>query len=164
MNCSTHTFLQAIETIRKISERLPDTVILLGGYHATFAAEPILRGYPFIDYIIKGEAEEAIIDLLDCIEKGEKPHHVAGISFLDEGRHVSNELAVVQDLDALPMPDRQSACRSGVRLHHAGHSSDVRKIHHHLHFPRMPFQLFVLLVRGLLPSQMALPERRECRR
>ena len=53
MNCSTHTFLQAIETMRKISELLPDTVILLGGYHATFAAEQILRGYPFIDYIIK---------------------------------------------------------------------------------------------------------------
>jgi anaerobic magnesium-protoporphyrin IX monomethyl ester cyclase len=106
MNCSTHTFLQAIETIRKISERLPDTVILLGGYHATFAAEQILRGYPFIDYIIKGEAEEAIVDLLDCIESSKRPYQVAGISFLDEGRHVSNQLAIVQDLDALPMPDR----------------------------------------------------------
>jgi len=106
MNCSTHTFLQAIETIRKISERLPDTVILLGGYHATFAAEQILRGYPFIDYIIKGEAEEAMVELLDCIEAGKKPYQVAGISFLDEGKHVSNQLAIVQDLDGLPMPDR----------------------------------------------------------
>ena len=106
MNCSTHTFLQAIETMRKISELLPDTVILLGGYHATFAAEQILRGYPFIDYIIKGEAEEAMVDLLGCIESGRKPDHVAGISFLDEGRHVSNQIAIIEDLDALPMPDR----------------------------------------------------------
>ena len=106
MNCSTHTFLQAIETMRKISERLPETIILLGGYHATFAAEQILRGYPFIDFIIKGEAEEAMVDLLGCIESGRKPDQVAGISFLDEGRHVSNQIAIIEDLDALPMPDR----------------------------------------------------------
>jgi radical SAM superfamily enzyme YgiQ (UPF0313 family) len=106
MNCSTHTFLQAIETMRKISEMLPDTVILLGGYHATFAAEQILRGYPFIDYIIKGEAEEAMVDLMECIESGRKPDKVAGISYLDEGRHISNEIAVIKDLDSLPMPDR----------------------------------------------------------
>ena len=107
MNCSTHTFLQAIETTRRISERLPETVILLGGYHATFAAEQILRGYPFIDYIIKGEAEEAMVDLLGCIESGRKPDQVAGISFLDEGWHVSNQIAIIEDLDALPMPDRR---------------------------------------------------------
>jgi anaerobic magnesium-protoporphyrin IX monomethyl ester cyclase len=107
MNCSTHTFLQAIETIRKVSERLPDTIVILGGYHATFAAEPILRGYPFIDYIIKGEAEEAMVDLLDCIESGRKPDKVAGISYLDEGRHVSNQIAIIEDIDALPMPDRK---------------------------------------------------------
>ena len=106
MNCSTHTFLPAIETMRKISERLPDTVIILGGYHATFAAEQILRGYSFIDYIIKGEAEEAMVDLLGCIESGRKPDQVAGISFLDEGRHVSNQIAIIEDLDALPKPDR----------------------------------------------------------
>jgi anaerobic magnesium-protoporphyrin IX monomethyl ester cyclase len=107
MNCSTHTFLKAIETIRKVSERLPDTVIVLGGYHATFAAEPILRGYPFIDYIIKGEAEEAMVDLLGCIESGRRPDQVPGISYLDEGRHVSNQIAIVEDIDALPMPDRK---------------------------------------------------------
>jgi anaerobic magnesium-protoporphyrin IX monomethyl ester cyclase len=106
MNCSTHTFLQAIETIRKISERLPDTTIILGGYHATFAAEHILRDYPFIDYIIKGEAEEALVDLLECIESGSGPDKVAGISYLEEGRHVSNEIAIIEDLDVLPMPDR----------------------------------------------------------
>ena len=106
MNCSTHSFLEAIETMRKISERLPDTVMLLGGYHATFAAEQILRGYPFIDYIIKGEAEEAMVDLLNCLDAGKKPYQVAGISFLDEGIHISNQIAVVKDLDALPMPDR----------------------------------------------------------
>ncbi len=107
MNCSTHTFLSAMETMRKISERLPNTVMLLGGYHATFAAEQILRGYPFIDYIIKGEAEEALVDLLGCIETGKKPDRVAGISYLDNGIHISNQIAIVEDLDALPMPDRK---------------------------------------------------------
>lgn len=117
MNCSTHTFLQAIETIRKVSERLPDTTIILGGYHATFTAEQILREYQFIDYIIKGEAEEAIIDLLECIESGRGPDKVAGISYLDDGVHVSNDIAIIEDLDALPMPDRKML--SGVEYGYA---------------------------------------------
>ena len=44
INCSTHTFLDAINVLRDIRRELPDTILLLGGYHATFAAELILKG------------------------------------------------------------------------------------------------------------------------
>jgi anaerobic magnesium-protoporphyrin IX monomethyl ester cyclase len=48
-----------------------------------------------------------MVDLLNCIESGAKPDRVAGISYLDEGRHISNQIAIVEDLDGLPMPDRK---------------------------------------------------------
>ncbi|HLB67994.1 MAG TPA: cobalamin-dependent protein, partial [Thermoplasmata archaeon] len=57
INCSTHTFLSAVETLRKIREVLPEIVLVMGGFHATFAAQRILADYPFVDYVIKGEAE-----------------------------------------------------------------------------------------------------------
>ncbi|HYM38661.1 MAG TPA: radical SAM protein [Thermoplasmata archaeon] len=106
INCSTHTFLDAIEALRKVYEAAPDTTLVMGGYHSTFAAEKILRAYPFVDYVLKGEAERSFPDLLDRLEAGEPPQDVDGITYLEDGQLVSRPLAVIRDLDALPFPDR----------------------------------------------------------
>jgi len=109
INCSTHTFLVAIETLREIRKALPETVLVMGGFHATFAAERIVREYPFVNYVIKGEAERAFPQLLHCIESGKKPAEVEGISFLDNGSYLSNPAGHIEDLDALPFPARHLA-------------------------------------------------------
>lgn len=106
VNCSTHTFLAAIDAVRKIHEASPETTLVMGGYHSTFAAEEILRDYPFVDFVIKGEAERALPDLLDRLEEGKRPADVEGITYLEDGQLVSRPLAVIKDLDALPFPDR----------------------------------------------------------
>jgi len=105
-NCSTHTFMQTIETMEMIRKELPNTIMVLGGYHATFASKKILRDYPFIDYILKGESEGPMVKLLDALEKGEKPVEVEGITYFDDGEFVDNPMALVENLDDLPFPDR----------------------------------------------------------
>ena len=107
INCSTHTFLDAIEALRKVHESRPETLLVMGGYHSTFAAERILKDYPFVDYVIKGEAERAFPELLERIESGKRADDVEGITFAEDGRTVSQPLAVIQDLDALPFPERR---------------------------------------------------------
>lgn len=106
MNCSTHTFLTTIEAMRSVSEALPKTTCILGGYHASFTAERILREYPFIRYIIKGEAEHALVQLLDCLENGGDPAEVDGISLLQDGVYHEKPLTIIDDLDVLPLPER----------------------------------------------------------
>ncbi|MBI0583470.1 MAG: radical SAM protein [Methanomassiliicoccus sp.] len=106
MNCSTHTFNATMATLERVRERLPGTTIVLGGYHATFAAREILKEYRFIDHIIKGEAERALPRLLDHIEAGTEPADVEGISFRRGEEVVERPLAVIEDLDALDFPDR----------------------------------------------------------
>ncbi len=106
INCSTHTFLSAIGAMEKIHAALPETTLVMGGYHSTFAAEKILRDYPFVDYVIKGEAERAFPDLLDRLEAGREPDDVEGITFRRDGGMAGCPLAVIKDLDALPFPDR----------------------------------------------------------
>lgn len=109
INCSTHTFLDAINVLRDVQRELPDAISILGGYHATFAAERILKEYPFVNFIIKGEAEHAFVQLLQCIRSGKKPSKVDGISFLDNGKYISNESTLIRDLDSLPFPARDLA-------------------------------------------------------
>jgi len=91
----------------EVKKALPETRTVMGGIHATFAAEDILREFPFVDYIVKGEAEHAFPKLLDHLEAGTKASDVEGISFMDDGRHIINPLSIIQDLDSLPMPARE---------------------------------------------------------
>jgi anaerobic magnesium-protoporphyrin IX monomethyl ester cyclase len=120
LNCSTHTFLEAISLMERVSRALPEAIIVLGGYHATFAADLILKEYPFVDYIIKGEAEHALVQLLECLEDGRDPSAVDGISYREEEGTFSNPLSLVQDLDALPFPDRSLLARVEYGYSHQG--------------------------------------------
>lgn len=106
LNCSTHTFRETIEVMHLVSEKLPESILILGGYHATFTAEQILHHYPFIDYIIKGEGENAIVQLLDCLENGSEPRDVDGISYLKNGDFIDNPLTLIENLNELPPLDR----------------------------------------------------------
>ncbi len=107
LNCSTHTFLEAMEALRRTREALPMAKIILGGYHATFATENILRSYRFIDFIIRGEAERSLVKLLDHIEAGTEPVDVEGISYLVGEKLVERPISLIEDLDSLPFPDRR---------------------------------------------------------
>ncbi len=120
MNCSTHTFLDAVDTVGRIRARLPETKIVLGGFHATFAAERIVREYPSVDYILKGEAESSFPQLMDRIEKGEDPSDVEGITFLKGGKAVENPGGLIQDLDSLPLPARDLVDRVEYGYSHQG--------------------------------------------
>ena len=106
MNCSTHTFLDTVKLLRRVREVVPETVVVLGGFHATFASERILRAYPFVDYVIKGEGENSFPELLESIGNGSPPSDVAGVCYLDGDHLVSNAEIAIEDLDSLPFPDR----------------------------------------------------------
>jgi anaerobic magnesium-protoporphyrin IX monomethyl ester cyclase len=120
INCSTHTFLDTIDTLKRVSEVLPDTTLVLGGFHATFAAERILKDYPFVDYIVKGEAERSFPKLLECIESGKSPSDVEGLCFSDNGKSVSNPAVLIDDLDSLPFPARDLAQEVEYGYFHKG--------------------------------------------
>ncbi|MCU0861099.1 MAG: B12-binding domain-containing radical SAM protein [Methanomassiliicoccales archaeon] len=120
LNCSTHTFLEAIGVLERASQALPESWIVLGGYHATFATEKILRSYPFVDYIIRGEAEWSLVDLLNHLERGAEPAEVEGISYLKDGMMVDRPISLIEDLDSLPFPERSMLGDMRYGYTHAG--------------------------------------------
>src|SRR4030042_4402411 len=106
MNCYRHTFLDAAAALAMIKQRLPQTKIVMGGFHATFVAERILRACPQVDYIVKGAAERSSPKLLDAIESRVDIAGVEGISFIEDGMCRSNPPGRIDDLDSLSFPDR----------------------------------------------------------
>ena len=120
INCSTHTFLSALETVKQVKERLPQTRIVMGGFHATFAAEKIVQEYPFVDFVLKGEAELSFPELIHHVEKGTEPNDVDGITYSKDGRTVDTPASLIQDLDSLPLPSRDLVDKVEYGYSHQG--------------------------------------------
>jgi radical SAM superfamily enzyme YgiQ (UPF0313 family) len=80
-------------------------VIIAGGHH--FCEETIPEGlYSGIDYIVMGEGEETITELLLALEKNKDIRGVKGIAYLDNGKIVfTQKREPITDFDKLPMPD-----------------------------------------------------------
>lgn len=85
----------------------PNLMIVFGNFYATFNAERMLRKYPSVDVIVRGEGEYTTLELVKCLERGRSLEEVSGITFKDKTRIVSTpDRPLIEDLDALPFPDR----------------------------------------------------------
>lgn len=105
--------------ISNIIKRLyPDSIVLLGGVHATFQAQELLEACEAIDIVLKGEADETILDLWQQLENEKKLDKVPGIVFRrDDGVIIENPRENTSiDLDKLPFPAYELVCREATPL------------------------------------------------
>jgi anaerobic magnesium-protoporphyrin IX monomethyl ester cyclase len=82
---------------------------VFGGIGATYLWEHFLTHFPEIDFVILGEGEAAVIELVQCLESGERDRipAIAGLAFRNRGRPAQTaKAAPVSDPDLLPMPAR----------------------------------------------------------
>jgi radical SAM superfamily enzyme YgiQ (UPF0313 family) len=78
---------------------------LFGGAHPTFF--PQFADHPAVDWIVRGEAEETVVELLDALDAGRSPDGIANLGYRRDGVRIQAEVRnLVRDLDDLPFPDR----------------------------------------------------------
>ena len=88
----TPMIYKAQETLRLAREANPGCKTILGGVHPTFMYAQVLTEAPWIDYIVRGEGEEIIVNLMRAIENGSDErdrYEIQGIAFLDGDRVVA---------------------------------------------------------------------------
>jgi radical SAM superfamily enzyme YgiQ (UPF0313 family) len=81
-----------------------DAVIICGGIHAMAAPHEILESGLF-DYLIRGEAEEALPGLVDKLERREDVIDVKNVGFIRDGNLHINPVRSLPDLKSLPFKD-----------------------------------------------------------
>ncbi|MFT7671265.1 MAG: anaerobic magnesium-protoporphyrin IX monomethyl ester cyclase [Planctomycetota bacterium] len=95
----------AVDNVRAWRKALPHIKTVMGGPHPSFDAE-ILREDGYVDAIVKAEAEQTIIDLVEAWAAGRSIEFIPNVGFLDAGTPVQNLIRpAIQDLDSLPFPD-----------------------------------------------------------
>ena len=103
----SYSFPNALSFVRQI-KTIKSIPIVCGGPHATIFKEKILHAHHgCFDYLIVGEGESTILDLVESIEKGISPSHVRNLIYVDHGNILSNECSRKEvEIDRIPFPDR----------------------------------------------------------
>lgn len=96
----------------KIAERVkkenPHITIVFGNFYATFNAHRILKKYPCVDVIVRGEGEYTTLELVKSLEKKGSFKDVLGITFRKKNRIITTpDRPLIRDIDSLPFPDRE---------------------------------------------------------
>jgi radical SAM superfamily enzyme YgiQ (UPF0313 family) len=104
-SCTTGLHHWALDFARRYKARHPQAVVLMGGPHPTFYPEMIHD--PAVDFVCVGEGEEAAVDLAQALESGGDLTGIANLWTKRDGQVFMNQpRPLIQDLDALPFPDR----------------------------------------------------------
>lgn len=100
-----NSFHISLELAQEIKRQQPSTIVLLGGPQVSYCAEDTLQTFPFVDYVIRGEAEHSLPTFLSALKSEFDIPSVRGLTFRGPDGIVSNlEAQIVDNLDELPFP------------------------------------------------------------
>jgi anaerobic magnesium-protoporphyrin IX monomethyl ester cyclase len=103
LGCMTCEFPDAVREARRLKDTHPGIKIVFGGAHPSGDPEECLST-GVVDYVIVGEGETALSELLDALEAGESPGPIQGLWSLMDGKVQSSTPASVPDIETLPVP------------------------------------------------------------
>jgi len=103
-----------------IKNNSSETIIVIGGPHASICPENFIeRGIKF-DYLVLGEGEITVYELIQTLKEEGNVNNVEGIAFIKAGKLVKNKpREMIHNLDELPFPaydkvDMKYYCRPNV--------------------------------------------------
>ena len=101
--CSSYPL--TIRIAREMKRLRPEVPIMFGGPQASVVDVPTMEAYPFVDFVVRGEAERSLPALIEAIAAGASPSGIAGITYRHGGSVVRAPNApVIPDLDDIPLP------------------------------------------------------------
>jgi radical SAM superfamily enzyme YgiQ (UPF0313 family) len=70
----------ALRIVQLVRELRPGVRIMVGGYDPSLAVEAYTDPAAGVDYIVRGEGELTVRELVRALERGDGVHHIAGLS------------------------------------------------------------------------------------
>lgn len=98
----TASSVDAVKVLRTAKEADPNIITLIGGIHSNFMFRETLDRHPAVDYVVRGEGEETLPELLQALDARGDVSKVRGIAYRKDGAVVMTpDRPFVKDLDAL---------------------------------------------------------------
>jgi radical SAM superfamily enzyme YgiQ (UPF0313 family) len=102
ITATTPQFPNAIKVANEIKILRNNIIIVIGGTHVTCVGPKILEKYICFDYLLMGEGEFAMTDIVN----GKAPETIEGLCYRANGSVVYKTPVYIENLDDLPYPSR----------------------------------------------------------
>jgi anaerobic magnesium-protoporphyrin IX monomethyl ester cyclase len=101
-------YLEVKAVVKEIKTKNPKAITILGGPFLVSLSEDILKNEPLFDFIVIGEGEETVVELLEAIERKQAFSNIKGLVWRDQDQNIiKNEpRTLIENLDELPFPAR----------------------------------------------------------
>jgi len=101
----TETYPNAVAIARQVKEHDPGITVVMGGPHPSILPDEVVAE-PYVDYVVAGEGEATLLEILDVVAGLKLPAEVAGMVWQRDGAVVHNERRELLDPDSLGLPAR----------------------------------------------------------
>lgn len=127
----TNSAYYSFKTAKLCKEIRSDLIVVLGGVHATILAKETLQENESVDYLIMGEAEESMAELITNLSHHRSVDGIPNLAYRHNGIiHTNPPRPFITNLDDLPM-----TCYDGINL--------SRYIPHPTQYTVLPNQAFI---------------------
>src|SRR3984957_16783416 len=92
---------ETVQIARAAKARYPDKPVILGGWHPSLLPDQTLAA-KYVDVVVKGQGEEALLELVERIAGGESLKGVAGAGYKEDGRIFFNLPRALKPIRELP--------------------------------------------------------------
>ncbi len=92
---------ETVQIAKAAKALYPDKPVILGGWHPSLLPHQTLAA-EYVDIVVKGQGEEALLEIVQRIESGASLKGVAGAGYKEDGRLVFNPPRALKPIRELP--------------------------------------------------------------
>jgi len=107
VSCMTgDPLINAIKFSQIVKKLKPNMPICWGGYHVTMDYQNAMKN-DYIDYVIRGQGEKTIVELLTALEKKSNFGKIKGLVYRENNKVIINPDRPIESIDQFPRYDYQ---------------------------------------------------------
>ncbi len=92
---------ETVQIARTAKSLYPDKPVILGGWHPSLLPDQTLAA-PYVDIVVKGQGEDALLEIVQRIEARESMAGIEGVGYKQDGRLVFNAPRHLKPIRELP--------------------------------------------------------------
>lgn len=105
VSCMANLLPFTVLALRDFKEHHPEKTVILGGVGPAAVEQKVLEFFPWIDIIVKGEAEKTFPELMSALKAGRTLRGIPGVLYREDGHIIRNPSRErIADLDQIPLP------------------------------------------------------------
>ncbi|WP_372368943.1 radical SAM protein [Candidatus Uabimicrobium sp. HlEnr_7] len=97
-------YYREVLKVAQIAKEQVGCPVVVGGSHVSAVPRSILQDHN-VDFVICGEGEKGIVDLLKAWQENKNYEQVGGLGYKIDGKMYLNSVGTNYDIDDLPLPD-----------------------------------------------------------